>query len=210
MAADEITKLDKRLHRDAKRKIEKGERPKQDEAAAYRRVEKLLERENLWKSFGSVPKGFYQEMAGRPAQVLNKQAEGYGLPVGGRTVDVVAVIRWLHDMLGRHGQKIAPIIKGTDADADPRLKGAQHWQEAKLREETLKAQIEREQMEEALLPREDIHQFLTMVASRYRGALEQIQRCETGAQAYEVLSLAIEENEAEALRYFDDDRDEAA
>lgn len=205
MAADGIAKLDRGLHRKAKRKLEKGERPTQEETAAYRRVEKILERERLLESLGSVPKGVYQEMAGRPAQVLNSQAASYGMPIGGAKVSIPEVVRWWHDTLGRHGHKILRIIQGTDAGEDPRLNGAATWQEKKLREEALKAQMEREQMERLLVPREEIHAHLTEIASRLRGAGEQIQRCETGMQAFEVLQLAIEEIEGEVERHFDDD-----
>lgn len=205
MAADGIAKLDRDLHRKAKRKLDRGERPTQEETAAFRRVEKVLAKERLLEALGSVPKGVYQEMAGRPAQVLNDQAASYGMPIGGARIDLAAVIRWWHDTLGRHGRKILPIVQGTDAGADPRLNGAATWQEKKLREEALKAQIEREQLEAALVPREEVHQLLTLVASRLRGAGEQIQRCETGLAAFDALQLAIDEIEQEVERYFDDD-----
>ena len=53
-----------------------------------------------------IPKGEYEAMAGRARQVLDSQAERWGLPFSGETVDLAAVIRAFHDFVGKHGQAI--------------------------------------------------------------------------------------------------------
>lgn len=46
-------------------------------------------------------------MSGRQTKVLNEQAERYGIPLGGRTINLPAVVRALHEFLARNARKLS-------------------------------------------------------------------------------------------------------
>lgn len=64
-------------------------------------------------NYHALPKLLWVRWSGRQHKVLNDQARLYGLPVGGPTIDLAEVARWLHNLLAEHGRKI---LAGDAAD----------------------------------------------------------------------------------------------
>lgn len=107
-------------------KIQSGGKPTSGELAALKRFEKAQEEERRWQYLRSTPKRVYMELSGRSARVLIDQARRHGLPypTGQRSpVDLTQVIRWLHDLLAEHGQRLSapptddPLLAGSNSPA---------------------------------------------------------------------------------------------
>lgn len=98
-------KIDQELAAGCLRKRRAGEKTTREEVAALRRIEKAREEDLRWQYYETVPKKHYRELAGngekpRGAQIILDQAERYGLPLKGKTVNLREVIRAFHDFLG--------------------------------------------------------------------------------------------------------------
>lgn len=203
----------RKLVESARGKIAKGQAPTQAEQRAIERVDRDEARLRILSDIRSIPKSAYIEMSGRQSKVLNEQAERYGIPIAGETIDGAAVFRWIHDFLRDNHREIGK-QKAAGDFGDPYLDGGADgdvWLSRYREQKTHIAALDRQQKERELLPREEVHRFLTMTALRLRGAGEQVQRCTDGRSAFDVLQLAIDDIEAEVSRYFDgDDRTEAA
>ena len=148
-----------------------------------------------------IPKKLYRQMAGRPDKILNDQDALWGIPLRGPTVDLAAVVRWLHDFLGKNGRALAraigddPDLVGDEAD-NPMLE--------RLREEKWKlARLDRLQREQQLVAREDTHQIFGRAAERIRQAGELLQK-QFGSDAAAILEEAIDDAMRLVDRAFED------
>ncbi len=60
-------------------------------------------------------------MSGRQTKVINEQAERYGIPFGGATINLPTVVRALHDFLADNAVKLArdddPLMQGVGSPA---------------------------------------------------------------------------------------------
>lgn len=90
--------------------------------------------------YHAVPQKFIREMSGRQTKQLHEQAERYGLPFGGATVDLYVFFPALFDFLAANALKLKgpePGADGVPADAGDRKKLADALRsEHKLRVET--------------------------------------------------------------------------
>jgi hypothetical protein len=87
------------------------------ERTALKRHERDKEERLRWQFYRSIPQKHWRAMSGRQAKVINEQAERYGLPLGGPTVNLPALARALHDFLAENALKLA------QDDDDPLLRG---------------------------------------------------------------------------------------
>src|SRR6478672_11158033 len=92
-------KLDKDLAAGAFKKLQAGQTPSAQEQAALKRYEKQREDKLRWQYYASIPQKHWREMSGRQAKVINEQADRYGIPFGGSTIDLKQVVHALHDFL---------------------------------------------------------------------------------------------------------------
>ena len=145
--------LDRQLAATAIEKKQRGETPGRDEQAALRRVEQQREEDQRWAYYATIPKKHWVEMSGRQPKVVNEQAARYGVPIGGRTIDLPAFVRAFHDFLAKHALKLAqevndatPSDRVTRSEADRR----------KAAEEAAIRRLRRLELEGTLVPREDL------------------------------------------------------
>jgi hypothetical protein len=101
--------VDRDLALAALHKRQAGVTPSRREAAALARVEAQQEEARRWAYYRSIPQKHWREMSGRQTKVLHDQAELYGIPFGGATIDLPAVARRLHDFLAEHAQVFAAL-----------------------------------------------------------------------------------------------------
>lgn len=105
--------IDRDLALSAITKKKRGVVPSSREVAALKRIE--VERAAQERDFHlkNCPKSVYLGMAGRQAKVIIEQATRYGLPLGGSTIDIGAVVRSFHDHLAKYAQ----VFQAHHADA---------------------------------------------------------------------------------------------
>jgi len=179
--------IDGELARAALQKRRAGGKPTGKELAALRRVEKRRNEELREELCSHVPKGVYSFWSGRQSRTLNEQSRSYGIPIGGRTIDVPAVIRWLHDFLAENARKLAR-VDGEDPMSGPTSPALERWREEKWR----LARLERMEREQTLLPRDLVHEGLGAMATILRRAGEQLQRLH-GPNAARILDEALDD-----------------
>lgn len=172
---------DRRLAQAALAKRARGEKPSREEAAALRRVERTRDERARAEHYAAIPKRLWVEWSGRQYKTLNELAARYGLPVGGRTIDLAAVVRWLHDQLSRWGPRL------LEEDAPPSPLDA-------IREEELKTKrIKNELLAGNLVPIGEVRRGMKGFAGHIRKAGEILRRRDTlsGDEAAEILNNAM-------------------
>lgn len=183
-----------------KRAVQKVVAGKQDELTGeerdvLRRHEKAKEERLRWQYYGAIPQKHWRQMSGRQAKVINEQAVRYGIPFGGATIDLAAVVKALHDFLADNKHKLA-------RDDDDMMLGPGSPALERYREErAMLARIVRLEREGELLPRDLVRQSLGKTAAIIRLAGETLQK-QFGEAAAEVLYEAIGDAEAEIERFF--------
>ena len=194
--------IERELVASAMRKRSEGVAPNDKELAAVRRYEKAREEEQRWAYYRTIPKRHWRQMSGRQNRTINEQAKAYGIPFGGRTIDLPAVVAALHDFLSRNARKLVadnvgdPMLQGPSSPAMERYRAAA----AELKELDL---AERHQ---ALLPRESVRQGLAIVSNIIRAAGDTLQR-RCGKEAYAILTEALQDAEEEIIRRFGQEHD---
>lgn len=168
-AADRI---DRSLAASALEKQRRGEQPSTKELSALRRVEKAAEEERRWQYYATIPKKHWVMMSGRSVQVLNEQATRYGLPLDGRTIDLPKLARGLHDFLASNARLLAS--KGVD---DPLMAGGESDQLERYRAARADlAEMELARQRCQMLPVEEVHRGLSVMAGILRRCGEQLAR----------------------------------
>lgn len=196
-AVDPIEREDRRLHKLAAEKLKKpGTKLTGEERAAYKRIQKVLDREERDRVLSGLPIGEYCELAGRQPKVVREQAARYGMPTDRKIVDVRSLIRWMHDFLSQNSRKLAKAD-----DVDPALGGTGEWATALRKETALKVRRERELLEGTLLPREAVHEFHVRVAAALRRLGEDLQRMEH-KEAFDLLQVTLQSVERETRSFF--------
>src|SRR5262245_23530046 len=71
--------------------------PKETKAWAKWEAEEDERRGMRW--LAAVPKKIYCSLVGRQHKVVNDQADAFGIPLRGATINVLDVVKWLHDFL---------------------------------------------------------------------------------------------------------------
>jgi hypothetical protein len=190
-------KLDKDMAARAYRKVMTGEQPTAQERAALRRYETEQEETRRWKYYESIPQKHWRQMSGRQTKVLNEQAERYGIPLGGRTINLPNVVRALHDFLAANARKLA-----TDEDADLMAADVSSPALERYREERAKlARLDRLERERALVPRDEVREGLGRIAAIMRSAGEALQS-QFGSSAVDLLYEALDDAQREVDQRF--------
>jgi len=155
-----INPADQRLAQSALEKKRAGQKPNAQESAALRRVEKQIDDQKRWEHYQSIPKRHWQEMSGRQCKVLNEQARRHGVPLLGSTIDLTAVVKWLHDFLADNKFLIQ---QGNDALMEGG--GDSEWLEEYRKYRAKREQLQYERELGQWLPREEVHQGMVLMAS---------------------------------------------
>jgi hypothetical protein len=179
----------------AQRKVKDRSTLTNQESAALKKFDRDRERALRWQYYPTIPQKDWRQMSGRPAQVINEQAERYGIPFGGPIVDLPKVVKALHDFLAANAYKLAkdddPLMGGGDSPA----------LEEYRKEQTLMARMKRREMERQLIPRDESRIALGKIASIIRNCGEILQR-QFGPAALDVLNEALGDMDLEIERTF--------
>ena len=186
----------------AVQKVVAGKREEltKEESTALKRHEKEKEERLRWEYYRSIPQRHWREMCGRQTKVLNEQALRHGIPFGGATIDLPAVVRALHDFLADNKHKLAR--DDDDLMVGPASPALERYRE----ERAALARLARLEREGELLPRDLVRQSLSKTASIIRTAGEALQK-QFGDSAAEMLYEAIGDAEAEIERFFSEPAD---
>lgn len=175
--------INRDLARRALEKQRRGEAPTAQELAALKRVEKAREEELRWQYYRTIPQRHWREMSGRQAKILIEQADRYGIPFGGKTVDLPAVVKALHDFLAANKTKLST----PDEDELPPLKESEKLAAVRRQREEIRLQVDRGKY----VSRENVRRCFSEIASILRRAGEQLQR-RHGNEAYLILHDALD------------------
>ena len=186
--------LDREMASRAYRKVMAGETPTSQERAALKRYENDQEEQRRWQYYATIPQKHWRQMSGRQTKVLNEQAERYGIPLGGRTINLPQVVRALHDFLAANARRLNSGEEEllTNGGPSPALE--------RYRDERARlARLDRLEREEILVPREDIRVGLGQIAVILRTAGDLLQR-QFGREAAEILHEALDDAELAVRR----------
>src|SRR4029078_913192 len=179
-------KVDRELAQRAIKKINAGQTPTVQEHASLKRFEKQREEQLRWQYYSSIPQKHWREMSKRQTKVINEQAERYGIPFGGATISLPAVVRAFHDFLAANAVKLA-------RDEDLLMQGNGSAALDRYREERAAiAKLDRLEREVRLIPRDQARDSLGRVAVILRGAGDALQR-QFGPGAVEILYEALDD-----------------
>jgi hypothetical protein len=193
--ADVGSRVDGDLVARAYRKVMDRQELTQAEREALKRHEKQKEERLRWQYYRSIPQKHWRAMSGRQTKVINEQATRYGIPFGGATIDLPAVVKGVHDFLAENAQKLA-------RDDDVLLQGGNSPALERYREErAAMARLDRLKRERELLPRNEVKEALGRIAAVLRSAGDAQQR-QFGAAAAEVLYDALDDAQRELDRTF--------
>jgi hypothetical protein len=214
MPVDPLQKIDRDLHKRAGLKLLQGMKLSTKEEVAYKRVEKLQEKARRDEVLSALPIGEYCRYAGRRINVVRAQGEQYGLPLSEAKVNVPAVIAAFHDFLrdnwtklktgGRPGPRPQ---QGGDFDDELFGEGAEDgdgdlWL-ARCREKKSKLlDLELQQKEGSLIPRDETMQLLSRSAGMLRQLEEELDR-RFGPDAADLAKAAREGLEREISTEFE-------
>ncbi len=190
--------LDADLAQAASQKRRSGGKPTRREADALRRVLKAQEEKLRWQFYRSIPQKHVRAMVGRQTKQINEQAARYGIPFGGKTIDLPEVFRKLFDFLAANRIKLAKVEGDDELLLGP---GTSPWLE-KLREETARIKrLDRLERERTLLPRDEVHEGLTRMSAILRNLGETLQR-HHGPAAQQLLNDALDDYQRETDTLF--------
>ncbi len=179
--------LDRELASAAYRKVMSGQTPTAQERASLKRYEKEQEETRRWQYYESIPQKHWRQMSGRQTKVLNEQADRYGIPFGGRSINLPQVVRSLHDFLAANARRL------IDEDDDLLNANVSSPALERYREERAKlARLDRLEREQTLVSRDEIRQGLGQIAGILRTAGEVLQR-QYGNGAVEILNEALDD-----------------
>ena len=189
-------KLDRQLAAEAARKRAAGEKPTREENAAIRRIDKAVEEENRWAYYATIPQKHWRTMSGRDRRTIVEQASRYGLPFGGRSIDLSAVVRALHGFLARHSHKLAgvdddPLMSGNDSPA------LEQYRKAKAEH----AELDLAERRGELMPVDRTREGMAIFAGHIRNATEVLRR-QYGPDAQTILEEHINDALRDVLDYF--------
>ena len=192
--------LDRKQAAEAYRKVLAGQELTVREQTALKRFEKEKEERLRWQYYASIPQKHWREMSGRQTKVINEQAVRYGIPFGGATISLSAVVRSLHDFLADNAQKLAK-------DDDELMQGSASPALERYREERAAlARLDRLEREGHLLPRDEVREALGRIAAILRSAGDTLQR-QFGQPAADILLEALDDAGREIDRAFQSTED---
>lgn len=180
-------RIDRELAAKALEKRKSGQSPTTKELAALKRVEKQRDEDLRWEHYAAIPKKHWVQMSGRQVKVLNEQATRYGIPFDGRTVNLPAVVRKLHDFLAENAAVLAkrdedPLLSGSDSPGLERYRTAK----ADL------AELELERQRGTLVSLDRVRDRMAATFTLIRRAGERLQQ-HYGAAALQILNDALDD-----------------
>lgn len=174
-----------RLVQAALAKKRSGHKLKRDETRAIERYQRDEEERARQRAYGAIPKKLWVQWSGRQHKVLDDQARTHGMPISGETIDLPAVVQWIHDFLAENTHK----LRKEDASEADGTEAGERVRNLRLKNEKLVeelAEIRRE-----TLSRGEVRDRLGAIAAGLRVAGERLER-EHGEAAYFILTEAIE------------------
>ncbi len=182
---------DRELLKAAIDKSNKGQTLTRKELAAVASYE-AEQRRFAGESFvRAVPKKLYGEWSGRQTKILHDQADLYGLPLRGETIDLVALVARLHEWLAEHKHELAIVAKGEASASSGGGRGdlvAAQAENVRKKNQLLDATIEKKAGE--LIPRETCHLLLGRLAKILQKSGHTLHKIDP--RAGNVLNLALE------------------
>jgi len=161
------------------------------EQKAIRDLERKREETLRWQYYETIPQKHWRMMSGRQAKVFLEQAERYGIPFSGKTINLPAVVRALHDFLAANKYKLAaagnedPMMIG--GDGSPAL---ERYRLARAEEVEIKVRGLREET----VDRETMHKVLLRGMLIVRQSVETLQR-QYGDDAARIVNEGLQEAE---------------
>lgn len=195
---------DRRLYIEALQAMRDGRKPTREQVRGAKRHEIREEERKRWEYYASIPAKHWKRMSGgRPAQIINKQAELYGIPFGGDSIDLSAVVLALHEFFAKHARVLA--LAKRNGEGDAMLVGPESPALERYRDERAKlARLERLEREQTLLSREDVHEGLARIFHIISEATAALRR-RHGNDAADIIDSAMVDADREIDRYFSDD-----
>lgn len=179
-AVSATEQIDQQMVLRAQEKQRRGETPTRDERTALRRWEKLEEERLRWIYYGTIPKKHWRQMSGRQNQVISDQAERYGIPLDGATIDLTAVAAWLHDFLAANSHA----LNASTARADE----LERVRRAQAEKYELENQVRRGELRHL----DDVRRTFEFVGQVFRKASTELRQA-FGDGAYRILESAVED-----------------
>lgn len=115
-----------------------------------------------------VPKKTYLTFANRKHMQLDRQAEAFGLPLTGNTVNLFVVIQAFHDFVAEHAQKIKQFeeVTATKKAAEARML------EIKIKQ----AELDLQERMDKLIDRSLVREQLAWLAAQFAAMAEEVGR----------------------------------
>lgn len=157
----------------ALKKIRANEKPTRDEAQALARIQKK-QKEELWTTgMKSVPLRVFCALTGRKPNQIRMQAQRYGMPISGDTVDLYQFLAWVYDDIAKNARSTASGEDGKASELDENRKIDRQLKLIKLQREA-----------EQLIPRVVVHDGFSKLASHLKRFFDLLQR-ECGVEYYD-------------------------
>lgn len=187
---------DRELIKAYARKKQSGQKPNARETAAYNRLKKQQDAATRWDHYRSIPKKDWVEMSGRQPKVINEQATRFALPLRGRTIDLPAVVRSLHDFFADNKHGLSRLLDHREEGGKDEAREKLTWEQ--YRRQRLKRLAE----EGSYLPAELVHELLAELSTILRNAGELLAK-HHGDDAQDILNTALDDFDALIVRRFD-------
>jgi hypothetical protein len=176
-----------------------GRKGTRDQERGFARYEKKRVARERAKYYAAVPKGFWLEASGRSAQVVNRQADTYGAPLRGDTIDLAKLAKWLHDFWAENARALA--LARSD-ETDPLLVGPESPAMERCREARAGLlELELDTKKGNLLERRAVHEWAGRISHIIRDSTATLQR-DFGPQAAQIIEEALDDADAEIQRAF--------
>lgn len=184
-----------RLVQNALAKKRAGHKLKRDELRAIERYQRDEDERARRRHYAEIPKKLWVQWSGRQHKVLNDQAAAHGLPVSGETIDLAAVVKWLHEFLAANQYKLLR----DDAAEDDGTEAGERLKNLRLKNELIEIDLAAARGE--TMPRTQVHDGLAAIAARLRAAGDQLQR-RFGAEGLSIMHEALDDADRIVSRLF--------
>ena len=153
---------------------------------------------------GRVSPEEYSRLSGRQPKTFRAIADRYGVPLSGDSIDLSGVLKWFHSFLAEHGRKLFA-TSGEDPMSGETSPALELWREEKYK----LARISRLEKEGDLIPRELLHETLSILAGILRKGGESIRK-HFGEEALELFTEILNNVEREINSFLDQQEAESA
>jgi hypothetical protein len=182
----------------ASRKRLAGQKLNQQEQRAIDRAKREHDEQLRTIHYRTLPKKQWVAWSGRQHKVLAEQAQRYGVPLEGETIDLPRVAKWLHDLLAEHG----PRILSGDASEEIWTGDASSPALERLRE--VQYEIKKRELAEldkVLVSRDAMHKCLTQIVTILRAGGDTFQK-QFGPDALDLLNDLIADCDRSVEAFF--------